>query len=77
MEEFLIASLVKTSSTVLKVKFMNVQQRNGYDCGVYIIANVKALAFGCFPTQEGYDSRQMRSHLKKCLEKTHFAISNA
>ena len=38
---------------------MTVQrQRNGYDCGVFAIANATALAFGRFPSQEAYDARK-------------------
>lgn len=72
MELAVVASLVEISESMLKVKFVDIQmQRNGYDCGLFAIANATALAFGRYPSQEVYDVKNLRSHLIKCLENKH------
>ena len=68
-EEVLVASLVATQANKLKVIFPNVAlQTNGYDCGLYAIANATALAFGRNPSTQTYIPKLMRFHLYKCLE---------
>jgi len=69
-EEMLIASLVKTEAKSLKVQFANVaMQTNGYDCGIYAIANATALAHGIDAATQVYIPKLMRKHLFDCLEK--------
>ena len=71
-EELTVASLVAVTSDRLQVIFPNVAlQTNGYDCGLYAVANATALAYGRDPTTHVYIPRMMRSHLYKCFENKH------
>ena len=62
------------------ITFPNVAlQTNGYDCGLYAVANATALAYGRDPTTQVYIPRMMRSHLYKCFENKHiepFPVAN-
>ena len=70
--EMVVASLVSTSADNLRVLFPNVSlQTNGYDCGLYAIANATTLAYGIDPSTQVYILRMVREHLFKCLEQKH------
>lgn len=59
------------TAKVLQVKMPRVQQQpNGYDCGLFAIANVIefCLAPDSFNTRIVYDVSKMRQHLIECLE---------
>ncbi|KAK3092529.1 hypothetical protein FSP39_004040 [Pinctada imbricata] len=65
-----IATLVQPPSMELKIHMLDVfPQNNGYDCGLYAIANLVTIASGHDPTKMRYDRRKMRSHLFLCLER--------
>ena len=44
------------------------QQENGSDCGIFAIAFVTCLAYGCDPQDYTFDIPQMRPHLIECLK---------
>ena len=44
------------------------QQNNGFDCGVFAIANATALALGKNPVGLLFDMTKSREHLVKCLK---------
>ena len=79
-EEMVVASLVSTNANNLQVLFPNIAlQTNGYDCGLYAIANATAFAYGMDPGTQVYIPKLMREHLFKCLEQKHlepFPITN-
>ena len=61
--------LFKCTRDTLRFDVMNVQaQPNGYDCGVYAIANATELAYGCDPVVCVWKSEDMRSHLLDSLQ---------
>ena len=65
----IVASLIKPVGNLIKVKMSNVYlQINGYDCGLYAIANATALAYGRDPSTQSYVPRMMRQHLIGCFE---------
>ncbi|KAK3092727.1 hypothetical protein FSP39_006618 [Pinctada imbricata] len=65
-----IATLVQPPSMELKIHMLDVfPQNNGYDCGLYAIANLVTIASGHDPTKMRYDRLKMRSHLFLCLER--------
>ena len=45
-----------------------VQQGNGYDCGAFAIAFATSLAYGEDPSKLSYDTKQLRNHLRACME---------
>ena len=45
------------------------QQTNSVDCGLFAIAFATSLAFGEDPANVTYDSKKLRMHLIKCLNK--------
>ncbi|KAK3089926.1 hypothetical protein FSP39_007688 [Pinctada imbricata] len=69
-EVWCIATLVQPPSMELKINMLDLfPQNNGYDCGLYAIANLVTIASGHDPTKMRYDRRKMRSHLFLCLER--------
>ena len=65
----IVASLIKPVKNLIKVKMSNIYlQINGYDCGLYAIANATALAYGRDPSTQSYVPRMMRQHLIGCLK---------
>ena len=63
-EELTTVSLVAVTTDKLQVIFPNVAlQTNGYNCGLYAVANATALAYGTDPKTQVYIPRLMRSHL--------------
>lgn len=65
----LICSFFKCTRDTLRFDVMNVQaQPNGYDCGVYAIANATELTYGCDPVVCVWKSEDMRSHLLDSLQ---------
>ena len=57
-EELTTASLVAVTADKLQFIFPNVAlQTNGYDCGLYAVANATALAYGRDPTTQVYIPR--------------------
>ena len=63
-EELTTVSLVAVTTDKLQVIFPNVAlQTNGYNCGLYVVANATALAYGTDPKTQVYIPRLMRSHL--------------
>ena len=71
-QAMVVASLVTTRENNLQVLYPSVAlQMNGYDCGLYAIANATALAFGIDPITQVYTPGLMREHLIKCLEQRH------
>ena len=64
-----IANLVKADGDLLKVEFIHSdEQTNSYDCGIYAIANMVALANGMNPSNMVFDVEQMRSTLLTSFE---------
>lgn len=54
----------------LKLSIMKVQnQKDGFSCGLFAIANAIALAFGLNPSKYVYDPITMRSHFVSCCRK--------
>lgn len=52
---------------VLKVSIMNVQkQKDGFNCGLFAIANATALAFKLNPSEFVYDQSDLRAHFLLC-----------
>ena len=49
-------------------------QAGGYDCSLFAIAFVTALAFGKAPCQYYFDQNKMRNHLLECFEKKKIAM---
>ena len=71
-EEMIVASLVSITCNELQVIFPNVAlQTNGYNCGLYAIANATALAHGIDPKTQIFIPRLMREHQYKCIEEKH------
>ena len=69
----LIATLVFSPASKLKVRIMDVgQQSNGSDCGVLAIAFAFDICCGKDPCSVQFDHKSIRQHLAKCLEKCKF-----
>lgn len=52
---------------VLKVSIMNVQkQKDGFNCGLFAIANATALTFKLNPSEFVYDQSDLRAHFLLC-----------
>ena len=51
-----------------------VYQNNSDDCGLYVIANAVAEAFGIDPTTQEYDTELMRNHLIHCFEQNEMQL---
>ena len=65
-----VASIMSTECSTIHLSFMDVQmQSGGYDCGLFAVAFVTALAFNKQPGQYLFDQQQMRKHLWKCLDR--------
>ena len=65
-----VASIMSTECSTIHLSFMDVQmQSRGYDCGLFAVAFVTALAFNKQPGQYLFDQQQMRKHLWKCLDR--------
>ena len=75
--EIQLSAIYGQGKTNLLIKLPEVQQQtNGYDCGVYALANLFEFCYsGTYNTQKHthYIERYMRSHLIACLEKGHFS----
>lgn len=72
-EAEVLCSLVDIKGVSLQANMLDVfQQDNSYDCGVYAIANMVAIAYRRDPTKQRFDKRNMRNHLLNCLERRHF-----
>ena len=65
----IIARYLKSSSTTITVKVINVAlQKGSTDCGLYAIAMMTSLAYKEDPANVIYDQQELRSHLKECLD---------
>ena len=63
-EELTIASLVAVTADKPQFIFPNVAlQTNGYDCGLYAVANATALAYGGDPNNTGVYPKAVENHL--------------
>jgi hypothetical protein len=70
--EIQLSAIYGQGKTNLLIKLPEVQQQtNGYDCGVYALANLVEFCYTQKHTY--YIERYMRSHLIACLEKGHFS----
>lgn len=64
-----ICSFFKCSSDDLYFDLINVEkQKNSHDCGVFAVAMATELALGGDPATCRWDAKNMRKHLKNCLE---------
>jgi hypothetical protein len=64
-----MTSLLRTPEKEMKYKVKACQrQGNGYDCGVFAIAFATSLAYGEDPSKLSYDTKQLRNHLRACME---------
>ena len=65
-----IAALLHTQAPEIRLQFMNVHMQSGsYDCGLFALAFVTALAFGEPPGHYHFEQGKMRQHLYKCFER--------
>ena len=65
----LIASMVYSQSSELKITMMDVEkQSNGSDCGVLAIAYAFNICNGLNPCNVRFDQNEIRQHLATCLE---------
>lgn len=65
-----IAKLLNTDQESFSIARMSNQfQQDSHNCGPFTIAFATSLAFGKNPSYVTYDTSQLRSHLKTCLEK--------
>ena len=49
-------------------------QNNSDDCGLYVIANAAAEAFGTDPTTQEYGTELMRGHLIDCFKQNEMSL---
>lgn len=64
-----IASLLNTPHSVIRAKFIDVQQQSGNsDCGLFAIAYATALSLGEDPGKIDFDKSSLRKHLYSCLK---------
>lgn len=64
-----ICALLNTDQDTINVQFVNTEkQTNRYDCGLYAIAYATSVCLGENVSQLKYHSKEMRPHLKHCLE---------
>lgn len=64
----------KKSSVLLKI-LENQQQNNGYDCGLFAIANLVEFCFNdaTYSYKNEFVLNKMREHLIHCLERGEFS----
>ena len=71
---YLIASMISTTTTELRIVTMDVEkQTNSSDCGVLAIAYAFDICSGLNPCSVRYNQKNVRQHLVMCLEKCQFA----
>ena len=64
-----ICALLNTDQDTINVQFVNTEkQTNTNDCGLYAIAYATSVCLGENVSQLKYHSKEMRPHLKHCLE---------
>ncbi len=62
-----VAQICPDKDDKLKLAFMKVQQqKDGFNCGLFAIANATALAFQLNPCEFLYHNSEMRSHFITC-----------
>ena len=70
-----IADLLRSQEAEITINYMDVQwQSNGYDCGLFALANAAMLCNVMNPTKFTLDQGQMRKHLANCLETGRFTV---
>ena len=63
------ASLLRTKEQSINLSLLpSSQQKNGFDCGVFAIANAAALLYNLDPSKIEFDASVIRDHFKKCLK---------
>ena len=50
-------------------KYASMWQSNGYDCGLFALANATALCDGTDPSTLSFDQSKLRQHFLACIEK--------
>ena len=64
-----ISSIIKPKGDTLTLNFVNIQhQGNGSDCGLFALACATDIVHGRDPFLSYWDTKEMRSHLMKCME---------
>ena len=70
-----IADLLRSQEAEITINYMDVQwQSNGYDCGLFALANAAMLCNAMNPTKFTLDQGQMRKHLANCFETGRFTV---
>ena len=65
-----VADLLQCKEANITIRYMDVQWRsNGYDCGLFALANATALCAGTDPTSVTLEQSKMRKHFLACLER--------
>ena len=65
-----VADLLQCKEANITIRYMDVQwQSNGYDCGLFALANATALCAGIDPTSVTFEQSKMRKHFLECLER--------
>ncbi|PJE77789.1 hypothetical protein CI610_03284 [invertebrate metagenome] len=73
--ELQLCSIYGNNKSSIPVKILDVQdQNNGYDCGLFAIANMVEFCFkgNSFKQKTNFIENQMRDHLIWCLDKGYF-----
>ena len=65
-----VADLIQSQVAYVTIQYVDVQwQSNGYDCGLFALANATALCDGTDPSTLSFDQSKMRQHFLACIEK--------
>ena len=73
--EIQLSQIYKKDITSILIKILDSQQQeNGYDCGLFAIANLVEFCFkeNFFESKTSFKTECMREHLIQCLERGYF-----
>jgi hypothetical protein len=64
-----VCGILRAPHKYVKFLWRNTQrQKGGYDCGLFVLANVTSLVLGISPCKTTFLQPEMRTHMKRCSD---------